>query len=61
MAFLETTDLCRRYGEGDAAVLALNSVSLSVEKGQFAAVTGRSGSGKSTQAFTIVKALLEER
>ena len=48
MAFLETTDLCRRYGEGDAAVLALNSVSLSVEKGQFAAVTGRSGSGKST-------------
>jgi putative ABC transport system ATP-binding protein len=38
----------RQYGEGDAAVHALNGVSLEVPQGQFTAVMGPSGSGKST-------------
>jgi len=41
-------DLCRRYGEGDAAVDALAGVSVSFDRGRFAAIMGPSGSGKST-------------
>ena len=36
------------YGTGETAVLALDSVSLSIPSGQFTAVMGPSGSGKST-------------
>jgi putative ABC transport system ATP-binding protein len=45
---VSATDLTRCYGEGDAAVQALQGVSLGIAKGQFAAVMGPSGSGKST-------------
>jgi putative ABC transport system ATP-binding protein len=38
----------RRYGEGDAAVLALRDVSVDFRRGTFSAVMGPSGSGKST-------------
>ncbi len=41
-------ELCRRYGEGEAAVDALAGVSVTFPKGRFAAIMGPSGSGKST-------------
>ena len=43
-----STDVSRRYGEGDAAVDALRGVTVDIPEGQFTAVMGPSGSGKST-------------
>jgi putative ABC transport system ATP-binding protein len=45
---VSATDLSRRYGEGEAAVDALQHVSVEFPTGRFAAIMGPSGSGKST-------------
>ncbi|GAC1388617.1 MAG: hypothetical protein NVSMB37_8680 [Candidatus Saccharimonadales bacterium] len=48
MALIELQDVSKLYGFGDATTLALDEVSLSIEKGEFVAVMGPSGCGKST-------------
>lgn len=48
MSILTTTHLSKHYGAGPNLVKALDDVNLSIEKGEFVAVTGTSGSGKST-------------
>ena len=45
---VQATDLARRYGEGEAAVDALDGVTIAFARGQFTAIMGPSGSGKST-------------
>lgn len=53
MEFLEIRDLCKVYGKGESQVTALDHVSLTINRGEFTAITGSSGSGKSTLLHII--------
>ena len=48
VAAARAVELTKRYGHGDAAVRALDGVSVAFERGRFSAIMGPSGSGKST-------------
>ncbi len=48
MAAIELTDLTKHYKQGKNVVKALDGVSLRIQSGEFVAVVGRSGSGKTT-------------
>ncbi len=58
MALIETDHLEKRYEVGDSIVHALDKVSLQIHRGEFVAVMGHSGSGKST--FMNVIGCLDE-
>ena len=47
MEILRVENLCKTYGKGENQVKALDNVSFSVNKGEFVAIIGPSGSGKS--------------
>lgn len=51
-------DLKRYYGSGETTVKALNGVSFEIKKGQFVAIMGASGSGKTT--ILRILALLDD-
>ena len=48
MAGVELANLTKNYKRGSEIIRALDGVSLSIDKGDFVAVVGRSGSGKTT-------------
>lgn len=48
MKRIQAEKIAKRYGEGEAAVTALQEASFSISAGEFVAVMGESGSGKST-------------
>lgn len=48
MVILEARNLKKVYGKGEAQVNALNGINLTVKRGEFVAIVGTSGSGKST-------------
>ena len=45
---IEFKNIVKTYGVGDAQTYALNGVDLSIKEGEFVAIMGASGSGKST-------------
>lgn len=48
MKILEAKDLVKFYGKGESLVKAVDHISFSVEAGEFVAIVGTSGSGKTT-------------
>ena len=53
MEILRVENLSKGYGKGKNKVVAVDDVNFSVEKGEFVAIVGRSGGGKSTLLHLI--------
>ncbi len=48
MKLIEMKNITKEYSVGEIKIKALDNVSLQISKGEFVAITGQSGSGKST-------------
>ena len=48
MKLIEIKNITKEYSVGEIKIKALDNVSLQISKGEFVAITGQSGSGKST-------------
>jgi len=57
MPLLDIKDLCVEFDAGDAAVRAVDGVSLSVNAGETVCLVGESGSGKTVTALSIARLL----
>ena len=53
MATIRLEELCKYYTRGSEVIRALDGVTLDIDKGEFVAVVGRSGSGKTTMLDLI--------
>ena len=47
-ALIEFRDVCKTYYMGDSVVKAADHISMQIQQGEFVAIVGQSGSGKST-------------
>ncbi|MCG9793439.1 ABC transporter ATP-binding protein [Flavobacterium algicola] len=48
MAYLELKNVCKSYGEGKNKTEVLTNINLKIEEGEFVAIVGFTGSGKTT-------------
>lgn len=53
MSILEVNNVTKHYGKKDNLIKALDGINLTIEEGEFVAITGASGSGKSTLLHCI--------
>jgi len=58
MAYLELKNIYKTYGQGDNATEVLSNINLSIEEGEFVAIVGFTGSGKTT-LVNLINGLLE--
>ena len=47
-ALIEFDEVCKYYQMGDTLVKAADHISMKIDRGEFVAIVGQSGSGKST-------------
>ncbi|WP_158974903.1 ABC transporter ATP-binding protein [Cellulophaga sp. L1A9] len=48
MAYLELKNVCKTYGHGKDSTAVLSNINLKIEEGEFVAIVGFTGSGKTT-------------
>ena len=54
-ALIEFEQVCKYYQMGDTLVKAADHITMKIEKGEFVAIVGQSGSGKSTIAKMLLR------
>jgi nitrate/nitrite transport system ATP-binding protein len=58
MAYLELNNIYKTYGQGDSTTQVLSDINLSIEEGEFVAIVGFTGSGKTT-LVNLINGLLQ--
>ncbi|WP_100614754.1 ABC transporter ATP-binding protein [Confluentibacter citreus] len=58
MAYLELKNIYKTYGQGDNTTEVLSNINLTIEEGEFVAIVGFTGSGKTT-LVNLINGLLE--